>query len=78
MSHPVCGKPTKLISVYQRIIGGSDAPDYTIPWQVLLNIDGGRAGGMVIGDSWVMTAAHNVMKGGNQVSKETVRVSVLL
>ncbi|XP_039661682.1 complement C1r subcomponent-like [Perca fluviatilis] len=71
---PVCGKHTKLISAYQRIIGGSDAPDDTIPWQVLLNIDGGRGGGMVIGDRWVMTVAHNVMKGGNQVSKETVQM----
>nr|ABU63968.1 Ca2+-dependent complex C1R/C1S subunit [Perca flavescens] len=71
---PVCGQPTKLISAYQRIIGGSDAPDDTIPWQVLLNIDGARGGGMVIGDSWIMTAAHNVMSKGNQVSKETVRM----
>ncbi|TDH11637.1 hypothetical protein EPR50_G00062990 [Perca flavescens] len=70
---PVCGKPTKLISAYQRIIGGSDAPDDTIPWQVLMNIDGARGGGMVIGDRWIMTAA-NVMSKGNQVSKETVRM----
>uniref|UniRef100_A0A8C9YQD9 Vitamin K-dependent protein C n=1 Tax=Sander lucioperca TaxID=283035 RepID=A0A8C9YQD9_SANLU len=71
---PVCGQPTKLISAYQRIIGGSHAPEDTIPWQVLLNIDGGRGGGMVIGDRWIMTAAHNVMNKGNQVSEETVRI----
>uniref|UniRef100_A0A8D0D1R3 Vitamin K-dependent protein C n=1 Tax=Sander lucioperca TaxID=283035 RepID=A0A8D0D1R3_SANLU len=71
---PVCGKPTKLISTYQRIIGGSDAPDYTIPWQVLLNIDGGRGGGMVIGDRWIMTAATDLTHDGKPVSNETVRI----
>ncbi|GLD63790.1 complement C1r-A subcomponent-like protein [Lates japonicus] len=29
---------------YQRIIGGDDAPDDTIPWQVLLNTGRGRGG----------------------------------
>ncbi|XP_074509447.1 complement C1r subcomponent-like protein [Sebastes fasciatus] len=71
---PVCGKPTKLISTYERIMGGSDAPDDTIPWQVMLSIDGGRGGGMVIGDRWIMTTATNVMHDGNPVSNETVRV----
>ncbi|XP_037640636.1 complement C1r-A subcomponent-like isoform X2 [Sebastes umbrosus] len=71
---PVCGKPTKLISAYERIIGGRYAPDDTIPWQVMLSIDGSRGGGMVIGDRWIMTAAHNVMYDGNVVPNETVRV----
>ncbi|XP_054477310.1 uncharacterized protein LOC129109306 [Anoplopoma fimbria] len=71
---PVCGQPTKLISAYQRIIGGHEAPEDTIPWQVLLSIDGARGGGMVVGDRWIMTAAHNVVHDGNQVSKETVRI----
>ncbi|XP_068591550.1 ovochymase [Cebidichthys violaceus] len=71
---PVCGQPTKLISAYQRIIGGSDAPDNTIPWQVLLSVDGARGGGMVIGDRWIMTAAHNLIKNGNPVSNETLRI----
>eukprot|EP00064_Thunnus_orientalis_P013210 superscaffoldBa00002117_g13247 len=71
---PVCGQPTKLISAYQRIIGGSEAPVDTIPWQVLLNIDGRRGGGMVIGDRWVMTAAHNLIYNGEKASNETVRI----
>uniref|UniRef100_A0A8C9YCL0 Vitamin K-dependent protein C n=1 Tax=Sander lucioperca TaxID=283035 RepID=A0A8C9YCL0_SANLU len=71
---PVCGKPTKLLSAYQRIIGGSDAPDQTIPWQVLLNVDGSRGGGMVIGDRWIMTAATSVTHHGKLVSNETVRM----
>uniref|UniRef100_A0A671WKS8 Vitamin K-dependent protein C n=1 Tax=Sparus aurata TaxID=8175 RepID=A0A671WKS8_SPAAU len=55
---PVCGQPTAVIPAYQRIIGGSEAPENTIPWQVLLSVDGQRAGGMVIADHWIMTAAH--------------------
>uniref|UniRef100_A0A673A7A1 complement subcomponent C1r n=1 Tax=Sphaeramia orbicularis TaxID=375764 RepID=A0A673A7A1_9TELE len=55
---PVCGQPTNLLSSYQRIIGGSDAPEGAIPWQTLLTVDGNRGGGMVIADRWVMTAAH--------------------
>lgn len=33
---------------------------------------------MVIGDRWIMTAAHNVMANGNPVSSENVRVSGLV
>nr|XP_033496381.1 complement C1r subcomponent-like [Epinephelus lanceolatus] len=71
---PVCGQPTKLISTYQRIIGGSEAPENTIPWQVMLSVDGGRAAGMVIADRWIMTAAHSLTRGGNPVSNEYVRI----
>ncbi|KAK2844746.1 hypothetical protein Q5P01_011405 [Channa striata] len=71
---PVCGKPTKLISAYQRIIGGNEAPENTIPWQVLVSIDGARGGGMVIADRWIMTAAHNVVENGNPVPNDTIRV----
>ncbi|XP_067366118.1 complement component 1, r subcomponent [Channa argus] len=71
---PVCGKPTKLISEYQRIIGGNEAPENTIPWQVLLSIDGARGGGMVIADRWIMTAAHNVVENEKTVSNDTIRI----
>ena len=74
MSKPVCGQPTTLISAYQRIIGGSEAPDNTIPWQVLLSIDGNRGGDMIIADRWVMTAAHNLIYDGQKVPREAVRV----
>ncbi|XP_068179770.1 ovochymase [Antennarius striatus] len=70
---PVCGQPTKHISLYQRIIGGSEAPKNTIPWQVLLSVDGKRAGGMVIADRWIMTAAHVLIQNGNPASNEVVR-----
>ncbi|XP_070823318.1 complement C1r-A subcomponent-like [Chaetodon trifascialis] len=71
---PVCGQPTKLISAYQRIIGGREAPDDTIPWQVLLSVDGQRAGGMVIADRWIMTAAHVLKHNGEEASNKVVRI----
>ncbi|XP_041798251.1 uncharacterized protein LOC121610282 [Chelmon rostratus] len=70
----VCGQPTKLISTYQRIIGGREAPENTIPWQVLVNIAGIRAGGTVIADRWIMTAAHDLTQNRKLISKERVRV----
>ncbi|KAM8868914.1 ovochymase [Spinachia spinachia] len=71
---PVCGKPTTLLSSSERIMRGHDAPENTIPWQVLLSVSGGRGGGIVIGDRWIMTAAHNLIEKRNPVSKETVRI----
>ncbi|XP_028280212.1 complement component 1, r subcomponent [Parambassis ranga] len=71
---PVCGRPTNLLSAYQRIIGGSEAPKNTIPWQVLLNSNA-RGGGMVIADQWILTAAHVVMdENGQKASTDTTRI----
>ncbi|XP_017270868.3 complement C1r subcomponent [Kryptolebias marmoratus] len=70
---PVCGQPTKQISDYQRIIGGSDAPKHTIPWQVLINA-GSRGGGAVIADQWILTAAHVVVTNGQQVAPAIVNI----
>ncbi|KAG7216990.1 hypothetical protein INR49_001644 [Caranx melampygus] len=71
---PVCGKPTVLLSAYQRIIGGSDAPADTIPWQVLVNVGGRRGGGMMIADRWIMTAAHNVIQKNVTETNDNVRI----
>ncbi|XP_023152358.2 complement C1r-A subcomponent-like [Amphiprion ocellaris] len=71
---PVCGQPTKLISGYQRIIGGSNAPHKTIPWQVMLSVGSGRGGGMVIADRWILTAAHVLVANGATVPPEDVRI----
>uniref|UniRef100_A0A8C6WYA4 trypsin n=1 Tax=Neogobius melanostomus TaxID=47308 RepID=A0A8C6WYA4_9GOBI len=50
----VCGKPRVDFSVTQRIIGGNDAPQGSIPWQVRIS---GGGGGMLIADRWVLTGA---------------------
>lgn len=73
-SHVVCGKATKSIPSFQKIIGGHEAPENTIPWQVLLSISGNRAGGIVIADRWILTAAHVVKSATTTASKENVRV----
>uniref|UniRef100_A0A3B3DJ15 complement subcomponent C1r n=1 Tax=Oryzias melastigma TaxID=30732 RepID=A0A3B3DJ15_ORYME len=71
---PVCGQPTQRINVHMRILGGRDAPPNTIPWQVLI-ISSSRGGGMIIADKWIMTAAHVLAYNGQQISKDSVRVS---
>lgn len=73
----MCGKPTELIPNYQRIVGGSEAPQNTIPWQVMLSVGGYRAGGMVISDRWVLTAAHVLESHGVRASEDNVRVGQL-
>uniref|UniRef100_A0A8C5RVD6 Peptidase S1 domain-containing protein n=1 Tax=Laticauda laticaudata TaxID=8630 RepID=A0A8C5RVD6_LATLA len=53
----VCGKPDNPIVEVQRIIGGKDAPQGSFPWQAMTVITG-RAGGALLGDRWILTAAH--------------------
>ncbi|XP_019948632.2 complement C1r subcomponent [Paralichthys olivaceus] len=69
----VCGRPTQHLSAYQRIIGGEDAPDNTIPWQVQVKYIG-SGGGMVIADRWIMTAAHVVAQEGTPEFNDTIRI----
>uniref|UniRef100_UPI0037E7CFA5 uncharacterized protein c1s.2 n=1 Tax=Semicossyphus pulcher TaxID=241346 RepID=UPI0037E7CFA5 len=70
---PVCGKPTQLNAGFQRVFGGSDAGENTIPWQALVDV-GAQGGGMVIGDRWILTAAHVVQNQGQTVSKDTIKI----
>ncbi|KAM5141109.1 complement C1r subcomponent [Mantella aurantiaca] len=54
---PVCGKPSNSVAGHGRIIRGETAELGNFPWQVLMH-KGGRGGGILIGEHWVMTAAH--------------------
>nr|XP_005312091.1 complement C1r subcomponent [Chrysemys picta bellii] len=56
---PVCGKPDKPITGIQRIIGGSTAPPGSFPWQAKTHIFG-LGGGALLGDRWILTAAHTI------------------
>uniref|UniRef100_H3C4L9 complement subcomponent C1r n=2 Tax=Tetraodon nigroviridis TaxID=99883 RepID=H3C4L9_TETNG len=71
---PVCGQSLNPVSGHQRIIGGNVAQANSIPWQVLLSISGNRAGGMVIADRWILTAAHVLTSGGSTVLANSVRI----
>uniref|UniRef100_A0A674EUZ9 Vitamin K-dependent protein C n=1 Tax=Salmo trutta TaxID=8032 RepID=A0A674EUZ9_SALTR len=68
----LCGRPMVSIEIHQRILGGEVAPKGTFPWQMLLSMEGGRSGGMVIGDRWILTAAHGLVhQHNNQVIKKS-------
>uniref|UniRef100_U3JPU1 complement subcomponent C1r n=1 Tax=Ficedula albicollis TaxID=59894 RepID=U3JPU1_FICAL len=61
---PVCGKPVHPVIEFQRILGGKSARRGNFPWQALTGING-RGGGALLGDRWILTAAHTIFpKGG--------------
>lgn len=60
---PVCGIPTEMFQGTQRIFGGKFAKIENVPWQVFFANP--RAGGALIDEHWVLTAAHVVEKERN-------------
>ncbi|XP_053376724.1 transmembrane protease serine 2-like [Mercenaria mercenaria] len=56
-----CGR-ARSHSRVRRVIGGNRAPAGTWPWQAALRLYTGQyvCGGVIISDSWVLTAAHCV------------------
>ncbi|XP_075441099.1 complement C1r subcomponent isoform X2 [Ascaphus truei] len=65
---PVCGKPDNAVTRISRILGGTLAAAGNFPWQVLVDTNG-RAGGVLIGDRWVLTAAHVLVPQRGQQNK---------
>ncbi|XP_037703811.1 complement C1s subcomponent [Choloepus didactylus] len=75
---PVCGVPSEPYTVNQRIFGGTDAKIQSFPWQVFFLSP--RAGGALIDEYWVLTAAHVVEGNPNPimyVGSTLVRTSLL-
>ncbi|XP_044305612.1 complement C1r subcomponent isoform X2 [Varanus komodoensis] len=65
---PVCGMPDNPVSQIQRIIGGSDAKPGSFPWQAMTVMTGDalRAGGALLSDRWILTAAHTILPKGQE------------
>lgn len=58
-SLPVCGRPVIPIAQNQEVQGSSKAKLGNFPWQAFTNIYG-RGGGALLGDRWILTAAHTI------------------
>lgn len=56
---PVCGRPVIPIAQNQEVQGSSKAKLGNFPWQAFTNIYG-RGGGALLGDRWILTAAHTI------------------
>ncbi|KAG8551395.1 hypothetical protein GDO81_004093, partial [Engystomops pustulosus] len=59
----VCGQPENPVTRLTRVINGKEAQNGNFPWQAYLKHPG-PAGGVLIGEKWVLTAAH-VLKSGS-------------
>lgn len=54
-----CGKPAfDPYYMSTRIVGGVEARSHSWPWQCLLKLPNTYCGGSVIGDRYILTAAH--------------------
>ncbi|KAG8130203.1 putative Complement C1s subcomponent-like protein [Naja naja] len=53
---PVCGIPSRSMEEIGRIYGGTVAKKGNFPWQIYF--DEPRAGGALISEQWILTAAH--------------------
>ncbi|XP_001370583.4 complement C1r subcomponent-like protein isoform X2 [Monodelphis domestica] len=73
---PVCGQPSTPIARDQGAIGVSKAKAGNFPWQALTIIHG-RGGGALLGDRWILTAAHTVYPK-DSFSQENRSVNVFL
>ncbi|XP_021564664.1 complement C1r subcomponent-like, partial [Carlito syrichta] len=73
---PVCGKPMVPVEQKQRIIGGQVARPGNFPWQAFTNIHG-RGGGALLGDRWILTAAHTLYPK-DQAGQSNATVDVFL
>ncbi|KAJ8250897.1 hypothetical protein GJAV_G00214510 [Gymnothorax javanicus] len=58
----VCGRPR----LNTRIVGGTDAPEGSWPWQASLHKNGSHVcGGSLISNKWVLSATHCFLGGDN-------------
>ena len=58
-----------------KVLGGSDADISLYPWQVFLVAGNNQCGGSIIGDKWILTAAHCLF---NSLGEEIASTSMLV
>ncbi|XP_042524452.1 complement C1r subcomponent-like protein isoform X2 [Dipodomys spectabilis] len=63
---PVCGRAVTPLSPVPPALGSREAEPGSFPWQALTSVHG-RGGGALLGDRWVLTAAH-ALRPKNRVS----------
>ncbi|XP_062848642.1 complement C1r subcomponent-like isoform X2 [Trichomycterus rosablanca] len=74
--YPVCGRRNVSLSVSGRVFGGELAEKGMFPWQVFL-ITHGRGGAIVVGEKWILTAAHNLEKSSKERVKSYVGSNIV-
>ncbi|XP_023447387.2 complement C1r subcomponent-like protein isoform X2 [Dasypus novemcinctus] len=74
---PVCGRPVTPLAQSQEARGSLRAEPGSFPWQALTNIHG-RAGGALLGDRWVLTAAHTLYPKDHVSQGRNLSVGVFL
>ncbi|XP_049480975.1 complement C1r subcomponent-like protein isoform X1 [Panthera uncia] len=74
---PVCGRPLTPIAQNQEALDSSKAKLGNFPWQAFTSIYG-RGGGALLGDRWILTAAHTIYPKDSVFPWKNRRVDVFL
>uniref|UniRef100_A0A2K6TTT6 Complement C1r subcomponent-like protein n=1 Tax=Saimiri boliviensis boliviensis TaxID=39432 RepID=A0A2K6TTT6_SAIBB len=73
----VCGRPVTPIDQNQTTLGSSRAKLGNFPWQAFTSIHG-RGGGALLGDRWILTAAHTIYPKDSASPRKNRSVNVFL
>lgn len=74
---PVCGRPVIPIAENPNTFGSSRAKPGNFPWQAFTSIYG-RGGGALLGDRWILTAAHTIFPKDSIYLRKNKTVNVFL
>ncbi|XP_003496121.1 complement C1r subcomponent-like protein [Cricetulus griseus] len=74
---PVCGRPVIPIAQNPKTSGSSPAKLGNFPWQAFTSIYG-RGGGALLGDRWILTAAHTIYPKDSVYLRKNKSVEVFL
>ncbi|XP_057633496.1 complement C1r subcomponent-like protein [Chionomys nivalis] len=74
---PVCGRPVIPIVQNPKTFGSSPAKLGNFPWQAFTSIYG-RGGGALLGDRWILTAAHTIYPKDSVYLRKNQSVEVFL